>query len=261
MADYKREAEEIYLSGKWLSEKTDAKPYITIGACGHIAIFAMRRFSENISGMKVIDIGGGDGTILYYIGGKEADMATIIDIALTPLKRCIFHAIKGDAIKLPIKTEVMDIVFSSDMLEHLVLSDVETAIKEMARVAKNGGKVIIHTSCYGFYMRRIGTIFTGRGRLDRFDIKDGHKNRLTRDELVRIASKNGLRIEKQVFYKHLFQPLLRRIKDMILRKSNDKYVSVSSGKNILIVIIKFLITLISFYDILLFGNIPGGSII
>jgi len=259
--DYKCKSEIFYSFKRWLSDDVSDRPYITLGACGHIAVFAMKHFIEDISGLKVIDIGGGDGTILYYLGGKRANIGLICDVALTPLKRCKFNAIEGDAVQLPIRTNIMDIALSSDMLEHLNPDDIETAIKEIARVVKRDGIVIIHTSCFGFYTRRIGTYFTGRGRLDRFDIEDGHKNRLTRDEIVRIASKYGLRLEKQLFYKHLFQPLVRRIKDMVLKKDDNRYSSGSIDKNIFLRTIKLIIAIISFYDIILFGSIPGGSII
>jgi ubiquinone/menaquinone biosynthesis C-methylase UbiE len=259
--DYKSESESFYNSGRWLSDEVNDKPYLTLGACGHIAVFAMKHFLGNISGQKVIDIGGGDGTILYYLEGRKADTAFVCDIALTPLKRCRFNAVEGDAINLPVKTGSVDVALSSDILEHLDLADVETAFKEMARILKRNSRIIIHTSCFGFYTRRIGSYFTGRGRLDRCDIKDGHKNRMTRDEIIRIAKRYGLILEKEVFYKHLFQPFVRRIRDFVLKKDDGRYSSDSINNNLFLRIIKFIITLISFYDIILFGSIPGGSII
>ncbi|RLC43212.1 MAG: hypothetical protein DRH49_01915 [Candidatus Coatesbacteria bacterium] len=259
---YKTEAELAYKNGKWLTENICLPPYMSLGACGNIAVFAIKLLAGDLKGRTVADIGGGDGTILHYIGGNRARLALICDIALSPLKRCPFASIEGNALSLPMKDETVDIIITSDMLEHLRQEDIKPVMKEISRVVKRNGRVVIHTSCFGYYLRRLGIPFTGRNRLDRFDLEDGHKNRLTRDELIKTAYECGLVIRREIHYKHLFQPLLRRLKSMIMKgRGNNASKLMIKEMNVVTKIVRYIFSLLSFFDIILFSNIPGGSII
>jgi ubiquinone/menaquinone biosynthesis C-methylase UbiE len=117
----------------------------------------------------------------------------------------------GDVRRLPIRDGTAYVVLSSDVLEHLAPDDVRTAVREMVRVLKPGGTALVHTSIYGFYLRR--WLRPGRGRLDGDDLEDGHLNRLTAAELYSTFERAGFAVEKYIFYKHFFQPLVRFIED------------------------------------------------
>jgi hypothetical protein len=71
-----------------------------------------------------------------------------------------------------------------------------------------GGTLLLHTSSYGFYLRRWLRRAPGRAPLDADDVKDGHQNRLRPAELEAVIRGAGLTVRRRVYYKHLFQPLV-----------------------------------------------------
>lgn len=123
-----------------------------------------------------------------------------------------------DAVALPFTDGSFPKVVTSDLLEHLYPQDLPLAFAELARVIAPGGRVVVHTSCHGWSLRRLGVRLFGKGqgRLDGYDLQDGHHNRLTIAELVRLAKRAGLTLERVYYYKHLFQPLARMVKTTLL---------------------------------------------
>lgn len=95
---------------------------------------------------KILEIGSGLGLLgeqikkriganTFYVG---------IDLAFNPLaksKEKRILPVQANAIKLPFSNESFDVVISTDVLEHI--PDAETAVKEIRRVLKLGGKAFI----------------------------------------------------------------------------------------------------------------------
>lgn len=98
---------------------------------------------------KHLDVGCADGTFTkYYLEkfpeteGYGLDLSeNIINIAKNNCPEGHFEA--GDAYALPYLDDTFDLVHSAEMLEHLEFP--EKAIKEMYRVLKKGGTLIITT--------------------------------------------------------------------------------------------------------------------
>ncbi|HVT88799.1 MAG TPA: class I SAM-dependent methyltransferase [Tepidisphaeraceae bacterium] len=97
----------------------------------------VRQFEFN----TVLDAGCGDGTVVRRLLGYGKD-ACGVDISATALKqRCgdlfeMRRVTQSPLTKLPFADDTFDLVFSSEVMEHLAPSDVPTAIKEMVRVCR-----------------------------------------------------------------------------------------------------------------------------
>jgi SAM-dependent methyltransferase len=91
---------------------------------------------------RVLDIGAGDGLITRLIGAEGVDNNPIA-VRLAAIKGVVVWY--GDVEKgLPlIENSIYDIIFMGDVIEHL--ADVDMALKEIYRVLKIGGRLIIST--------------------------------------------------------------------------------------------------------------------
>jgi len=110
------------------------------------------------SGMKVLDIGCGRGEMALFCAKKGATVVGI-DYASEAIKLAKFIQSKRpsnikekmsfyimDAKKLTFEDSFFDIVILTDVVEHLYPEELEKVFKEIKRVLKKDGKVIIHTA-------------------------------------------------------------------------------------------------------------------
>lgn len=90
-------------------------------------------------GAKVLEVGGGDG----YLAKKLAEMGfDVVSIDPEPREPACFPVAKGDSMRLEFPDGQFDLIFSSNVLEHI--EDLATALQEMKRVLKAGG-AMVHT--------------------------------------------------------------------------------------------------------------------
>ena len=101
----------------------------------------------SLTGKKVIDAGCGDG---WYSARMHSAGTAVIGIDYSA--RGVKHAesiVDGAEFKeasilnIPYADETFDVSFSFQVIEHLYPKDVETAARELARVTKKGGKIIV----------------------------------------------------------------------------------------------------------------------
>ncbi len=107
--------------------------------------------------LKVADVGCGRGS---YLKNLVVDYPRVdfygIDISQEVLKTIHIDQIKkiiGNMTNLPIEDDYFDIVYACESLEHVI--DEKTAIKELARVTKNNGYIVIidkHIEALGEYV-------------------------------------------------------------------------------------------------------------
>ena len=142
------------------------------------------RFKEIIkylkikTGMKVLDIGCGRGEMTIYTSKKGSDSTGIdysresIALANIAKRKQPFEIQKKiefkvmDAKKLLFSDSSFDMIILTDVAEHLYPEELEIVFKEIKRVLKNKGSVIIHTApnklfndiFYRFYSYPLGTI-------------------------------------------------------------------------------------------------------
>ena len=113
----------------------------------------LRFVPEN--GSKVLDVGCGAGSKSKYLK-KENNHVTGIDIsapqiehAKTALDDARVHDLSE---RLPFNSEEFDVVFSSAVLEHLF--DYESVLKEMHRVLRIGGRLIVEVPNVSYWPNR-----------------------------------------------------------------------------------------------------------
>jgi len=90
-------------------------------------------------GDKILDVGGGSGELLEYIGNRFKVKRTLCDISQKGIDKALKlgrteKGLVGDIYKLPFKSKSFDVVLCAETLEHL--ENPEAAVKELMRVAK-----------------------------------------------------------------------------------------------------------------------------
>ena len=86
----------------------------------------------------VLDVGcaRGDGCRYFITAGKQPKGCDVAEIAVKATKALGIDTQLASATQLPYATGEFDMVFSSDVVEHLVEDDVPSAIDEMVRVSR-----------------------------------------------------------------------------------------------------------------------------
>ncbi len=135
---------------------------------------------------KILDVGCGEGFFLIKVKGKRFGIDPLEEkLIKAKEKNKTFLLVKSDASKLPFKSRTFDTVVCSEVLEHV--KDYRKAIKEIKRVAKDSGEIVI--SAPNETNLRLGRLFVLR-----FPLRvPAHLNRFTPKE---IESLFGLEIRE-----------------------------------------------------------------
>lgn len=95
---------------------------------------------------KVLDLGCGNGVSAKLLNQADFD---VVGTDISPLflkearnweNRCLRYEV-CDALELPFDNDAFDVICSNELVEHL--PDVETALTEMGRVVRKGGRIVI----------------------------------------------------------------------------------------------------------------------
>lgn len=122
--------------------------------------------------LKVADIGGGPGVVTAWLNerGYDAYLVEFSDTAIEQAKKRgiknICHAMITGLKSLPFEDSFFDIVFFGDVIEHLF--DPESALKEIRRILKPGGRLVL--SCPNMAYWRFRTYYLLDGDLKRIDV-------------------------------------------------------------------------------------------
>jgi len=186
------------------------------------------------SDKKILEIGSGTGRFCIAIAKKYRNKEIMgIDYEDNAIKLSKIGAKirnidnlkfkKADMFKLPFKDNTFDIVFENGVVEHF--KNYKDAIKEMKRVAKKGGKVIINVNNWYCYPKTIEKKILGKF------YPFGYEKSFRHREIIRDFNDLGLSdIEVYAFnpfnvvYRYFFfsKPLRNvvfRLSEMILRSS------------------------------------------
>jgi ubiquinone/menaquinone biosynthesis C-methylase UbiE len=99
---------------------------------------------DNIKKMKILDVGCGKGGMVKILSklGAQVHGIDISKELLKEAKKIPLATIKtGSATNIPYPGNTFDYVISNEVIEHV--PNTEKAIKEMSRVVKKGGKLIL----------------------------------------------------------------------------------------------------------------------
>lgn len=246
---------------------------LQMGPLGYLSWLLCRRALGVVQG-RVLDAGGGDGRFGDLTLRDDGHYLMDIAAGAVGKRRVVNIGIAGDMCHLPFAAGSFAGILASDVLEHLPEELAQPALSELNRILAPGGVLALNTSCYGIYMRRLEAKLAGvMGRLDKYDKADGHLNRFRAPELQGMFAKVGLQVEWRLHYKHFFQPMLRLLFDVPLRRllggrrhslpdSTEKQLKVAKQglKARLISLFDAIRAGIALMDVLFFGWwLPGGA--
>ena len=225
----------------------------------------------------LLDVGGGTGAVSWWFR-HQFQAIIILDNDIDALKQIHdsnLYPVLGDARCLPFKSVCFPKALSVDFQEHLSENEIPLYLKEVHRVLRDSGILVVFTSCRGFTIRRWLYWVVGKcpkGDLDWADwAKDGHRNRLTASQHRKLIEETGFQLTKWRFYGHLFDPLVRRFHAGLIavvsliagRSDQGKYFQQSyrSRKpSILVERYFWILKWVAYLDCILLGRIPGGAV-
>lgn len=177
-------------------------------------------FLDVSPGMKVLDVGCGRGEMIVHCNLHGAfavgvDYSThalrLAQKAITQIEHQDWDQPKvsqSNAKHLPFSSHIFDCVIMSDIVEHLYPEELLMALKEIRRVLRPGGKLLIHTMPnlwyyhYGYPIFRIVQRLAGK-RLPadprkRFAFSHVHVNEQTPRTMSAALTQSGF-VDKQVW--------------------------------------------------------------
>lgn len=161
----------------------------------------IRRESEKAQPVTVLDLAAGTGYGCRKISesadrviGVELSAAAINECRRTRNERIVF--VQGDAILLPLRPGSCDLVVSFETVEHIPLALVPAYLREVHRVLRSGGLLLISTP-----NRRLTSPFQGRDN----PANPHHRFEWTKDQFA-LAVKKFFRVESA--WGQRFQPRL-----------------------------------------------------
>jgi len=140
----------------------------------------------------ILDIGCNDGTITEIISKKNKVIGMeLSEGAVKKAKEKGLKIIRGSVYKIPIKENSFDKVHLSEVIEHLL--DTDKALKEILRVLKPSGELIITTPNCCSFRDRILVLF---GHLQAYALHEEHVRLFNKKRLVSHLEKTGFKINK-----------------------------------------------------------------
>jgi ubiquinone/menaquinone biosynthesis C-methylase UbiE len=109
-------------------------------------------------GQRVLDVGCGRGEIVFQAAERGAEavgidfsraalaMAQATQQQHDPELRARTTFVEGDAARLPFPAAAFDRIFLLDVVEHLAPAELDAALREIRRVLRPSGRLIVHTS-------------------------------------------------------------------------------------------------------------------
>jgi SAM-dependent methyltransferase len=184
----------------------------------------LRRLLAPAPADRIVDLGCGSGRALAWNADRGASMVGI-DISPHFAREAVdrWDLVLGDLRRLPLKSGAFTKAWSLDVLEHLSPDALRETLAEAHRVLAEDGQLFVYT-----HVRKNGWIAGGvrlanllaRGceRLGLIDLrqerlrKSDHLNPLAdHDELARVVSQCGFRLERVVYYTPIVGALVENV--------------------------------------------------
>ena len=145
---------------------------------------------------EILDVGCGTGAILKQLGNPEKNVG--IDLAPEAISFCrqrgLNNVQQGDIHALPFPDVSFDAVICSSVLYHQWVSDVEGAVREMHRVLRPGGALLINVPAFPFlHSAHDEAVMTAR--------------RFTKPEIRQLLEKQNFKIQRLTYWTTFLFPL------------------------------------------------------
>ena len=145
---------------------------------------------------KILDVGCGTGAILKQLGNPERNVG--IDLAPEAISFCrergLSNVEQGDIHALPFPDASFDAVICSSVLYHQWVSDIEGAVREMGRVLRPGGLVLVNVPAFAFlHSAHDEAVMTAR--------------RFRKPEIRQLLQKQNFRIRRLTYWTTFLFPL------------------------------------------------------
>ncbi len=173
-------------------------------------ILVKKHISTN-NNTLLLDIGCGTGKILSLFSQGSRVGLDIEDIALKLCReKKLPHLLQADAFYLPFKEETFDYALILQVLYHRRAKEEKKVLKEVWRVLKRGGILLITEPAFEFLRRE-------------HDIVEHTRKRFTREELTQVVSEAGFKIVKTSYVYSYALPLILLIKLFKTKRKSDLY--------------------------------------
>lgn len=147
--------------------------------------------------LRVLDAGCGTGTVLQALA--EGGQAVGIDFSPKAIALCRQRGIHRTAVasvmQLPFSDGLFDAVISCDVLCHRDLTDLTAALREMARVLRPGGRLLLNLPAHPWL-------------LSSHDLAVANVRRFTRTEVLGLLQSAGLTPVRISYWNGLLFPLI-----------------------------------------------------
>ncbi|MEW6723989.1 MAG: methyltransferase domain-containing protein [Bacillota bacterium] len=119
---------------------------------------------DQTRGKKVLEAGSGSGKVSMWLGQLGAE-PTLVDYApsAAELARRAFATrrlqgqfLVGDIRQLPLPDKTFDLAWNAGVLEHMSSQDQTAALREMARVTRSGGAILVMSPNAACFPYRLG---------------------------------------------------------------------------------------------------------
>jgi len=176
--------------------------------------------TTDFSHKKVFDLGCSNGTVSYFLkktGGKWIHADLDFENLITSKKILLNNLFLFPEDTIPLKGDQFDLVLALDILEHI--EDESIILKEIKRILRNNGKVIISTPISGkyFILNSIKSMFGLTPEIY------GHKREgYSLIKLKEILRMNGFQVLRSSTYAKFFVELFEIILNILFVKINKK---------------------------------------
>jgi ubiquinone/menaquinone biosynthesis C-methylase UbiE len=145
---------------------------------------------------KILDVGCGTGAILKQLGNPDKNVG--IDLAREAISFCqergLNNVRQGDIGALPFADASFDAVICSSVLYHQWVGDIEGAVREMHRVLRPGGALLVNVPAFPFlHSAHDEAVMTAR--------------RFRKAEIRRLLLKQNLKLRRLTYWTTFLFPL------------------------------------------------------
>jgi SAM-dependent methyltransferase len=156
----------------------------------------VRRLMRGVPAGRAVDVGpgpGGNAAVLRDLGWRVTGVE-LTDVGARLCAERGLAVVRGDATRLPVADQSVDLVMSTDVWEHV--DDHEAVAAEAFRVLRPGGRLLV-------------AVPAGMEMWSGHDVALGHVRRYERHELVDLVERHGFAIQDVGSWNVLLRPVAK----------------------------------------------------